>query len=501
MLIDCLNIFIKIFYSIILILFQAARPVADWEGVFDAFNEHVRCPQRFGPFVTGTEDCLTLNVYTPLPAPDHLLPVMVFIHGGGFRDGSGSPFIYGPEYLIKHGVVLVTFNYRVEVLGFLCLGTKEAPGNAGLKDQVLALKWVKKNIKSFGGDPDQITIFGESAGSASVVYHILSPLSEGLFHRAILQSGSALSPWSLQLDPVKTASLLAKNIGYNVKKPSEIYDVLRNVSAKVLLETRVPREEGDIVNSENIFVPCVEKNLPNEELFLPDTPYNLLAAGNFNKVPVIMGYNNAEGFMFAGKENDTTIAKLDIYKALPRDLQFPTDDERKRTAEVLHRYYMGNKKISKETLAEFSRFVGDSSITYPVVSTIEKLLQADVPVFGYKFSYSGWMNLAKFTSGFWKYPGATHADELFYLFKIRILVPGSLFETNFINFFTTLWTNFAKFGDPTPPASSTLVKWEPANKINPKVYEINTNCSLTPLWDDEIFRYWDTIYEKYRRLI
>lgn len=488
-------------YAKVMKRFQAARPVSDWGGVFNAYDEHVRCTQRFGSTIMGTEDCLTLNVYTPLPASYKLLPVMVFIHGGGFRDGSGSPFIYGPEYLIKHGVILVTFNYRVEVLGFLCLRTEDAPGNAGLKDQVQALRWVKRNIKSFGGDPDNITVFGESAGSASVMYHMLSPLSKGLFHKAILQSGSAMSPWSLQFEPLKTANLLAKTMGYNLEHPSQIYDVFRNLSAIEIMTARVPRKEGDIVISENVFVPCIEKVLPDEEQFLTDTPYNLLTSGKINKVPLIIGYNDEEGFMFAGKENDTTISKLDIYKALPRNLIFSTKEDKRNTADVLQRYYMGDKKISKETMAEFSRYVGDSSITYPVVSSIDLLLKlTDVPIYGYKFSYSGRMNLAKLSYGFGKYPGATHADELFYLFKLKVLLLTSLFETKFIDFFTTLWTNFAKYGNPTPSVTSAIpVKWEPANRYDPKVYEINVNCSISGLWDDEILRYWDTIYSKYRR--
>lgn len=373
---------------------------------------------------------------------------MVFIHGGGFRDGSGSPFVYGPEYLIRHGIILVTFNYRVELLGFLCLGTKDAPGNAGLKDQVHALRWVKENIESFGGDPDNITIFGESAGSASVMYHLLSPLSKELFHKAIMQSGSAISPWSIQFEPLETVKMLIKHMTHhNTEDLNQIYSLLRNTTAKDLMRARVPRNDGDIVLSENIFVPCVEKTLPDEEQFLPDTPYNLLTSGNFNKVPVIIGYNDAEGFMFGGKENDTTISKLDFYKALPRDLIFTTEVEKRNTANVLQRYYMGDKIISKETLASFSRFEGDSGIAYPVVSTIDLLLRnSDMPVYGYKFCYSGWMNLAKLSYGFGKLPGATHADELFYLFKIKALLPASWFETKFINFFTTLWTNFAKHG-------------------------------------------------------
>ena len=122
---------------------------------------------------------------------------MFWIHGGGFIAGSGSENLYGPEFLITNGVVLVTVNYRLGLLGFInfddpCL---DVPGNAGLKDQVMALKWVQKNISAFGGDPNNVTIFGEGAGGASVHLLMLSPSAAGLFHKAIAQSGCALNPW------------------------------------------------------------------------------------------------------------------------------------------------------------------------------------------------------------------------------------------------------------------------------------------------------------------
>ncbi|CAG9795466.1 unnamed protein product [Diatraea saccharalis] len=141
-----------------------------------------------------------------------LLPVMVYIHGGCFYEGSGTRYLYGGDYFTEHGVVFVGINYRLSVEGFLCLGIKEAPGNTGLRDQIAALKWIKNNIKAFGGDPDKVTVFGESAGAASVSYLIVSPAAKGLFHKVILQSGSSVTPWSIQHDPIATASDLVKGI-------------------------------------------------------------------------------------------------------------------------------------------------------------------------------------------------------------------------------------------------------------------------------------------------
>ncbi|KAM3959396.1 esterase FE4-like [Aphomia sociella] len=489
-------------YATVVQRFQGPGPEPLWDGIFEATNENIRCPQRFsGNKVAGQENCLTLNVYTPLNKSPQLYPVMVFIHGGGFRDGSASPLIYAPDYLIKHEVILVTINYRLENLGFLCLGIEGAPGNAGLKDQVAALKWVKNNIKTFGGNPDSVTIFGESAGSASVFYHIISPMSKGLFHRAILQSGSSLSPWALQPEPLKVASQLAYQLGLNITDPYEIHKLFMTKTAKELLEARVPRGKGDVLLSENIFTPCIEKKIPGIENFLTESPYNLVVNGQYHKVPIIMGYNSAEGYMFAGRENDTIIENLSFFQSMPRDLVFPTDKEKDQTALKLKKLYMGDDEINKKTIIKFSFFEGDMGITYPVIATTELLLQtSDQPVYSYKMSYDGWLNIAKALYGFRGEPGATHADELFYLFKVRIFLPNALLEKDMINKMTTMWTNFAKYSDPTPELSPLLrIKWLPADKKNPHSFVIDKHFSTVPLWENEKMLFWNTTYARYRR--
>ena len=156
------------------------------------------CPQPKNVFTkvdVVDEDCLHLSVYTPVLEINPLLPVLVWIHGGDFESGSGMYRYFGPERFMKNGdIVMVSINYRLGTLGFLSLGTEELPGNAGLWDQIEALKWIKKNIHSFGGNPGNITIMGESAGSWSVMYQLLSPKSAGLFQRVISQSGTPMSP-------------------------------------------------------------------------------------------------------------------------------------------------------------------------------------------------------------------------------------------------------------------------------------------------------------------
>ncbi|NWI68804.1 ACES Acetylcholinesterase, partial [Todus mexicanus] len=181
------------------------HPPAPWPGVLDATAHRHACYQAVDTMFPGfggsemwnpnremSEDCLYLNVWTPALGRGGGVPVLVWIYGGGFYSGAASLDVYDGRYLAAaEGVVVVSMNYRVGALGFLALpGHPEAPGNVGLLDQRLALRWVQSNIAAFGGDPAAVTIFGESAGAASVGLHLLAPASRGLFRRAVLQSGS-----------------------------------------------------------------------------------------------------------------------------------------------------------------------------------------------------------------------------------------------------------------------------------------------------------------------
>lgn len=431
-------------------MFQGPGPAPKWVGVFEAVREHIRCPQLYTETrVVGFEDCLTLNVYSPNHAWDGApLPVMVFIHGGGFMEGSGSALLYGPDYLVSKGIVLVTLNYRLNVHGFLCLGIKEAPGNAGMKDQVAALKWVQRNIRAFGGDPDNVTLFGESAGGVSVSYHLLSPMSKGLFHRAISQSGSSMASWARQRNPMANAVALAKELGHNIEDPQELYSVFINKSLTELVATPLPRKKGQLMFAHLPFVPCTEQPIDGVEPFLTDTPFNILTKGNFNKVPVIIGSNDEEGYFFASRDTDETLRNLNFESVLGvYDLNFPSHNQRKEAAQTLKELYMGDDEISWATILKLSRLHGEPYFNVPGYIETELLLKGiDKPVYNYEFQYGGRRNLPKFVAGrpFWSASGATHADELFYLFSL-VPVP-SMFENKMISTMTTLWTNFAKYG-------------------------------------------------------
>ncbi|CAH0589989.1 unnamed protein product [Chrysodeixis includens] len=482
--------------------FQAPGPEPKWEQTFEATDENVRCIQSMADMWTvGSTDCLTLNVYTPLNVdPDSHLPVMFFIHGGGFFQGSGNMVIYGPNYLVPKGVILVTINYRLNIQGFVCLRIKEAPGNAAMKDQAAALRWVQRNIRKFGGDPDNVTLFGESAGGASVSYHVLSPMSKGLFHKAITQSGSALAPWAYQYRPVFLASLVARTMLFESQDPHELYKYYMSKSDDDVILTRVPRKPGNIIISEILYTPCAEKVFEGVDPFLTESPYDLLSKGKYNKVPMMIGVNVEEGSLLFTADNETSILKVEFEKALPKNLEFPSQTEKAQVAKEIERIYMGGEKLSKETMAKLTRLYGDPYLTSPSLEETEFILKSsDKPIYNYLFKYDGWRNLPKLlqVSALRTIPGATHADELFYMFSQDLV--ASNFEKDMIEKVSTMWTNFAKYGDPTPPGSSLPMKWAPTNATSPTCLVIDTEFSTAPLWFNDRLKYWREVYSKYRR--
>ncbi|KPJ13741.1 Para-nitrobenzyl esterase [Papilio machaon] len=195
----------------------APLPPPTWTAPFEATNKKIICPQTedlFMPYPNSTqsEDCLIANIYVP-DTKTKKLPVLVYVHGGAYQIGYGE-FAVAKNLIREKEMIIVNFNYRLGPHGFLCLGTPDVPGNAGMKDQVALLRWVKKNIASFGGNPDDVTIIGYSAGSSAVDLLMLSPMTKGLFSKVIPESGSNMAVFSVQGNPVETAKAYAKFINF-----------------------------------------------------------------------------------------------------------------------------------------------------------------------------------------------------------------------------------------------------------------------------------------------
>nr|CAD7256157.1 unnamed protein product [Timema shepardi] len=286
--------------------FAPPKAAFPWTGVLNATSDvPVMCIQKnyllSNPSVSGVEDCLVLNVFTPEINPSRPLDVMVYIHGGGFFSGTGATVYNGPDYLMDKDIVLVTFNYRLGALGFLSTGDDEAPGNLGLKDQVTALRWVRDNVEAFGGNPNSVTIFGQSAGSSCVHYHILSKMSAGLFHRAISQSGTALNVFAWPVDGLDLARRQARLMGCPERNTTELVACLRAADAGDLLDS------GDAfhtwsVDPLNVYGPVIETNsLTGGEAFLTDLPFSLIKKRQFNHVPWIQGVVANEGIIRAAR--------------------------------------------------------------------------------------------------------------------------------------------------------------------------------------------------------
>lgn len=374
---------------------------------------------------------------------------MVFIHGGCFFSGTGSPFLYGGDFLAEQDVIFVGINYRLSVEGFLCLGIKEAPGNVGLKDQIAALKWIQENIEAFGGDPNDVTLFGESAGAVSTSFMLLSPLAKGLFHKAILQSGSSLAPWAIQHDPIGAASALVKKLGYNTVDPREIYSILSNKTAKELLNTINYFEDKYCVAEKDLFVPCVENHIQGVDPVVTEYPADIIKSGNYTKVPMIIGYTDNEGIFFVAADYGTSLKNnseaIDPLNTLQHDLEFPSELEKNCTAAVIMRHYFSS--YEEEMIGDMVDLYSDVHFKFPLVLESELYARTtDQPIYYYLFRYNGLVNMPKIVSGFREVMnGASHADELFYLFKPHAFPLLHVAEKNMISRMVTMWTNFAKY--------------------------------------------------------
>lgn len=283
--------------------FKPAQKAIPWNTTLLTQTRPPKCLQ-FNPFIRsfvieGQEDCLRLNVFTPEVSGDKKLSVIVWFHGGGWTRGEAYP--YGPEYLLDHDIILVSGEYRVGALGFLSSEDKHLPGNYGLKDQSFIFKWVQENIDKFGGDKDSVTIWGESAGGASIHYHTFSPMSRGLFHRAIQHSGSLNNCWS---DPTRPG-VARKNFydfaidagcAKNTDDDSEeIVACLRKLDGEKLTEvfTRIYYWDNDPVVP---LQPVIEDFESDEEPFISERDF-----ANFStQTPLLIGMNSEEGLLKVG---------------------------------------------------------------------------------------------------------------------------------------------------------------------------------------------------------
>jgi para-nitrobenzyl esterase len=429
---------------------QAPRPVAPWQDVRKATAFGNRCMQApiFSDMIFRdevSEDCLYLNVWTPARAATERLPVMVWIYGGGFQAGSASEPRQDGETLAGKGVVVVSFNYRLGVFGFLAHPelTREsghnASGNYGLLDQIAALHWVKANIAAFGGDPGKVTIFGESAGSFAVSALMASPLAQGLFHRAIGESGAFFNTGGGALAPGSLAASEASGATFAESLGAPSLAALRAKPAADILQAAA-KGPG------RWFAPMIDGYV------LPRDIHAIYADGSQSHVPLLAGWNADEvrSSIVLAKEKPTAASFIERTRK-----QFGAD------ADALLKAYPAASDA--EALESAASLGSDLFIAYATWKWIEMHRQTGrSAVYRYRFDRAIPIAPGTKVNGVAATPrdiGARHAGEIEYVFGTLDSVPTVTWEEGdrkLSNLMMSYWSNFARSADPNGPG---LPKW------------------------------------------
>ncbi|ODM96726.1 Esterase FE4 [Orchesella cincta] len=527
--------FLGLRYANPAVRFQPAEPLQEkWETpkVADTFGSV--CPQSNWQQAQGDINCLFLNIYVP---EKHLktegapakLPVMFWVHGGGFSSGEGNN--YGPEYFMENeDIILVTVNYR---LGFLTTGDDIIPSNIGLKDIVEALRFVHENIPAFKGDNSAVLIFGESAGSAAVHYLLMTPAAEGLVNAAILQSG-VTSFWSYDPNPRQTAIKLAKE-SLGCESIQENAESLRNQSLQIR-ECLEKANMTQLLMSQVTFWPrwpttnIISRFLPTAEVasesddsydpFFASRP-QLSLSGKQNvyssKIPVIIGITADEGATAFAKsvyDNKEKLQQLNSEwnKIAPITFcyegHFP-DNKLSEISEKIKNFYFGSNTVALENKQALADLYSDTGFLLPTLSVANEMARDGMSVYPYIFSYWGGSSIRSILSPNSAdiFPGkAGHGDDLQYLFPHPLF--GKEFkkgseQEDFSKAFVDLWTSFAKNGKPTVKGSNgNTIDWKPIQFQNETVLglellEIDLTPSIIKLDLKDRIDFWRNLIQNY----
>ncbi|XP_026826028.1 esterase E4 isoform X4 [Ooceraea biroi] len=479
--------------------FQDPKPPASWDGIRNASeNGNVSLQlDLLTETVIGDEDCLYLNVYVPCSIHGTMRnPVMIWIHGGAYLIGTGSDVNQRPDYLLTKEVIVVSINYRLGALGFLKLGHETTSGNQGLKDQIAALKWVRENIQVFGGDPANITVFANSAGAASTHLLMLSPLSKGLFHKAIFHSGISTASWAITETQQEMISFkLASLLGNDSKNPEEIIEFLRTIPADEIVKAQgqcqflTPKDKYGF----NLqFSPVIDNDV-KKPLF-PCPLHQLL--NDDNDIPIIVGYTTHEYILFLDDPSEKTL-KI-IYEDLPhhvrkvRNLQDPV--KILQLTERAKQWYFNGKSCTKNSVSSIIQCMSDIYMNIPIIEFVNsRRKRKEAVTYFYKFSYIGGQTTTKhmLLGDKVAMTGAAHDDELSYLFympkyKVNDPKPPAIGtkDRKVLEALTSMWTNFAKTGNPTPVLDQNVpTTWLPATADALNYLEINDALQCATITD------------------
>lgn len=453
--------------------FQAPKPHQGWSDVLEAKKERSACAQYYLPIRTfkkigffGDEDCLHLSIHTPKrPEPNLKLPSIVFLQNEHFRMSHNGSREYGPDFFMKENVIVIMVHHRLGAMGFLSFEDEVLPGNYGIKDVLLALKWIQENIGSFGGDPSKVTLLGSQGGGVVADILLQSEKAKGLISGVILQSGNTWDPLYIDENPKKKAKAFGEALGETVTTSSYLIKRLKDYSAQIITESEHMAVHAD--DSRHIqrgivaFGPSIEPDHPEALITtLPeDRDINI-------DVPVMIGHNSREGIelseRFLQKPQYLTFAERDFLLLFPIRMKYHfkiNDKVYFEAVEKIKEFYFDEGYVKVGKPGEYLSYITDIFTFYNTDYAVRKYTNiSSYPVYYYLFDYSGELNLRKKNSlqeainidGTW---GASIADELCYLFVCNprkvyktLLDDEDAEEIKVLKNMVKMWANFARTG-------------------------------------------------------
>ncbi|XP_066589451.1 venom carboxylesterase-6-like isoform X1 [Prorops nasuta] len=447
--------------------FQPPMQMFPWQGVALTNSFGSICMQ-YNPFlkkannqIEGSEDCLYINVYTPITTnEEELLPILFFIHGGEFQYSGGS--LYDPKYLLDRDVILVTFNYRLGPLGFMSTEDDVVPGNMGLKDQGLALRWTSDNAKALGGNNNKITIVGQGSGAASAQYHYQSHWSAGYFQNGISASGTAFNSWALTEGSLEKTLMLGDLVGCPFRNVITIVECMQHRPANQLVGS-----VGEFLLLNNTpfapFGPVVEKG--GRYPFIEYDPITAFKEKKAQDLPWLTGVVSQEGLNAVGgfiTNNEALTYINDKWEIVaPLILDFNRTIAIENQASVANRirhYYIRDKKIDSSLIKEFVQMASDRLYIVDAELAAKTYSQFyNSPVWFYYYNYKGTQSYSKFLSKTNYDLGVSHLDDIALIFETPFTNASN--EPSDIHMrekLIDIWVSFATNGTP-----NTDVYWKP----------------------------------------
>jgi para-nitrobenzyl esterase len=434
---------------------RSPAPAQPWDGVKETTAFCAACPQppNASPGLKTNEDCLYLNVWTPASSASEKLPVMVFFYGGAFGKIAGEISTYDGTTLAQKGVVVVTTNYRVGALGFLAHpeldneSVNNVSGNYGLQDQLATLQWVQRNIGAFGGDPSRVTIFGQSAGGESILIHLISPQSKGLYSQAIVESGTFWTKGA-EIDALYSKAD-AENLGVNFANslgysgPGTIANMRKLSYQEIANATPWPSSSFQIVSN-----PHFEPTIDGWEI--PDSPDTLYGLHREYAIPLMIGHNANDGITLAADAN-MTVAEYHTYI---KSRFGPEADN------VLLKYPANSMQ---EVQYQLDQIMTDYDFNDAAKYVAGSMSDLEPKTYLYRYSYV--------LPGPLQPLGAFHGSECFLLFGWTNAVKANPVVTeNMVD----LWTNFAKTGNPNGGMNVTWPQYTRANDLYLGINNVST---------------------------